>query len=483
MTDRSTGKGRLRALRHRFRGRLQLSTAAATVAALGLLSTTAFAALSPTARVEHQQTVFRGGGSDTSYEAMTALDTFYNQSPGCATVDTRIPSSSQGSTHLHDNSCVAEDINEPNTLSDPNQRLGFPPAGFAPDTTPVPQVSRRANYDHDVIMEYFPLGSSFGIRQLQRQDSVGAGVNKCGKAATAVGQGPPNPAEVAECPPLDFARSSRSLAPEEIAASGNGGLEAYGFAREALAWACIPSDTAGCGGEGADRNLTSLQISNIVKCAPGARLWSDVIPGAPAIPIRVYTAQAGSGTRSSWDTFTNGGTNTAVGRTSGPLNDSAFNGVPGTCAKEIFENNAAGIDPAEADGAFFYFSSARHSKPKSAGATVLGKVDGFSINAETVNGAVDLTTKIEGKAPHPYARTVYNVVRKNDPQGANVSKEVLEYLGPEGFLCKADAQQAPGFGAVIDIILRKEGFFRPPFAKANNTINNQLLSYCRINIP
>lgn len=487
---RASGLKWFRRINRRFDRKLQLSTCVAVITSVALLSVTAFA-VDPTIEAEHQQTVFRSGGSDTTYEMMVALDTFYNASPGCLTVDTRIKTNQSG-THLHNNTCQEEDVTE--DLVAPFDPVGHPPGGFDPDSTPTPQVSRRANYDHDVIMQHFPLGSSFGVRQLQRQDAVAAGTFKCGRsAATAAGEGPANGTVIKDCPPLDLARSSRPLSAAEINPTGNGGLRGFGYAREALTWVCFPGPTAGCSGgamagpdgvggtEDDNRNLTTAQITGIMRCDPGFRFWHEVGGGGSAaspIPIRVFSAQQGSGTRGSWDTLVNGGPLTNDGRAVGS------DGVPGTCAKAIFENNANPIiGTGEEDQAFYYFSSGRHSKPKSAAGTEQGKVNGLAVSQSTVNGVVNATTRVEGNPPHPYARTVFNIIRHNDPEGLNAPKEVREYVDENGFLCKpASKHQDVATANTLLLLIEKEGFFRPPLARSNQTLLPGHESHCRVNI-
>ncbi|MGQ0679656.1 MAG: hypothetical protein ACT4OM_08390 [Actinomycetota bacterium] len=518
--------GRLKMKRHQL-----LVMGLASLTAVSLMSVGAVA-VDPVAEEEHQQTVFRGGGSDTTYELLVALDTLYNNSPGCLTVDTRVPSGSQGTQHLHNNTCQMEDIADRNSdgivdednvapIGGPTGATGHPPFGFDPDgPDPVdgltPQSTRRANYDHDVIMQYFPLGSSFGVRQLQRQESpitpapATGTEHKCGRytaTTPAPPTGPPPGAPVTkDCAPLDFARSSSARSATEIGT----GLRQFGFAREGLSWVCFALDDtgegqpSGCAGgsmnpdgvlgdpDGSgpllsddNRTLTHAQIRGIMACDPSFDEWHEVGGAGSAanpIPIRVYQAQGGSGTRSSWDAET--GITTLEGRLVGE------NGVPTKCVRTIFENDARAIDPSEQGMAFFYFSSARHTKPEASFGTVLNKIDGVAVSPTSVVGCVGaacsppVASGVERKPAFPYTRTVWNVIRHSDPQGNNAPKELREYLSETGFLCKSSANHVENprtganFRTSIRLAMEKEGYFSLPVATHGIEPG---MSHCRIN--
>jgi ABC-type phosphate transport system substrate-binding protein len=101
-----------------------------TLAAVSLLS--ALAGPSGAALRKKSGSVF-GSGSDASYKPTSALDTLYNQSPGCRTI-----------------------IQPPETVQPTNFSC------LADDTTTI----KTENYPHDIVREAYPLGASVGITQI-----------------------------------------------------------------------------------------------------------------------------------------------------------------------------------------------------------------------------------------------------------------------------------------------------------------------------
>lgn len=437
-------------------------------------------ALDPGDPTERQQSLFRVGGSDTTYPVMAKLDSIYNASPGCRTVDTRVSSSGSATQHPHNNTCQLEDIDE-----DTNPKDGI----FDPDTDPL-QQSRRANYDHDLWAQQFPLGSSFGIRQLQRQDPGQVGT-ACGTTAT----GPNGEAPFsAPCAPMSVARSSRGPGSGEPSASDFTGLRFIGFAREGLSWVCFfNTANSGCsaGTLATSKNLTQDQINRIMKCDPtlddlanggngnGSVDWGD-IGGRTGVPIRVFQAQAGSGTRGSWDGFS---------KVTNPP-DRPLLGVPSatSCATPIFENDASQISelaPSELEEAFFYYSSARHLKNPAG--TRLGNIGGEAPVLANFVGVRSgpVGNQVEGNPVFPYTRTVYNVIRHADPQGMNANQEVRDYVGEEGFLCKPQTEHTtnPASGlnyrSTLVSALNNEGFAGIPLAQSGGPVGS-FQSHCRV---
>ncbi|MGH2772740.1 MAG: substrate-binding domain-containing protein, partial [Actinomycetota bacterium] len=243
---------------------------------------------------EHKASIYRGSGSDTTYELMTNLNKLYNQSVGCKSIH---PDKAQQTLDLK---CQAEDAN---------------------DIT-------KENYDHDVFLEHYPIGSSFGISQLNQQGLAGI-------------------------PIVDYARSSRK---PKVGDSTN--MRFIGFARDALSWACFKSTAgSGCSGMPVDAGgrptLTQAQLRSIYKCE--VTNWSQV--GGANVPIKVYQAQSGSGTRATWDEF--------------------MTFVPtDACATPVFENNSKLVATADREEAIMYYSYGRYNQQDPPGfGTTLGRID------------------------------------------------------------------------------------------------------------
>ena len=204
----------------------------------------------------------RGVGSDTTFAMMNRLGVAYQESPGC--------------TH--------------NTPTMPNDATVI--EGNCAATQPGGVITTE-NYDHEVHFGWYPTGSGNGIRQLCKQTN-------------------PKPANV---PPVNYSRSSAGSA---ATSSGNcrpgAGvtlrMKFVAYAKDGLTWV----NWAGGGGSGLT-NLTKTQLQGIfINCTVSN--WNQV--GGPNAPIIIYTAQNGSGTRSSWDFFLTGSSSTA------PLSDACI---------------------------------------------------------------------------------------------------------------------------------------------------------------
>src|SRR5262245_53991419 len=193
-----------------------------------------------------------GSGSDTTQFMMNAIDSLYLFSPGCAQL------APQGQTQWLDFSCLFPD--PPNTI-------------------------QTENYKHDQVHEAYFLGSSNGIKQLCNQGQAG----------------------VAD---IDFARSSRGPGQTDCT-----GLKFVAYARDGISWEAFNLKGSGvknmnnqsgtCAGSGGATQfcLTQSQLNGIfVACT--LTNWNQV--GGNSLKIAIYTPQAGSGTRSTWDGFVGG---------------------------------------------------------------------------------------------------------------------------------------------------------------------------------
>jgi hypothetical protein len=233
----------------------RLGAAAAALGAIGLIpiSASASGGGGPVA-----QSVL-GSGSNTTQFMMSALDTLYLYSPGCAQIPT--PS---GPTPWLDFSCQA--------------------------TNPAGTITTE-NYEHDQVHEAYFLGSSNGINQLCDQKQAG----------------------VAH---IDFARSSRAPGTSDCT-----GLKFVAYARDAISWEAFANSGSGintmkntsgtCAGSTGTTKfcLSQAQLQGIyVTCT--ITNWDQV--GGANVPISIYTPQPGSGTRSAWDGFLGGSSSNCI---------------------------------------------------------------------------------------------------------------------------------------------------------------------------
>ncbi|MHB8670270.1 MAG: type 2 periplasmic-binding domain-containing protein [Acidimicrobiales bacterium] len=299
--------------------RLFLMSLASGMAVIGLTVQSASAA--PPGNDNLSETR-HGSGSDTTYTVDQLISDLYGGSPGC-NLD---QSSTDGTPFANFRGCSPVPGSQNNTV-------------------------QSENYDHDVIAQDYPVGSSKGISLLCTQIQ-------------------PNR------PQVDYARASRDAQPSDCA-----GLSFNGFAKDGVsvevfrntAVSAAPgalqgSPAAGCdvgeapksiGGSGCTgtpvSDLTTQNIRDLwVNCS--LRDWRQLTkpntfvlptnydPTAPnSEPIIVWTAQDGSGTRNTFEQFLGGGP-------TAPSTPCIFNATetsnanyPNVLSNIIFENNALPI--------------------------------------------------------------------------------------------------------------------------------------------
>jgi len=170
-----------------------------------------------------------GQGSDTTYRVMSGLSDTYNAANGCvvATADSGTP---------------------PNYTS--------PLSG---DCVVSGQTSTiiGGNWDHDIVANKYPVGSSQGVKEL------------------LTGR-------------VDYARSSR---PPKT--SGETGSTFWGFAKDGITIVVM--------GGRAPLNITQAQAAGIWNCS--ITDWNQLDGSLPSAPIHPYGMNPSSGTKASMDTF------------------------------------------------------------------------------------------------------------------------------------------------------------------------------------
>jgi hypothetical protein len=208
-------------------------------------------AVTPPANADRVSDITKSAGSDTSYGVDGDLALFYNGSQGCEVY---------GATYG-----PAPDL-------EPNAPLTCAPNASQPSSSVVTE-----NYDHDLITNYFPTGSTDGFRQLCRREAVSV-------------------------QNIQFARSSSSpsvQAPNCTTANGGDSGTTFRwvtYAAENLGWSYWS------GGHGVS-NLSVAQLQGIfVTCS--ITNWSQL--GGPNEPIRVFAPQVTSGSLATWEAMLGG---------------------------------------------------------------------------------------------------------------------------------------------------------------------------------
>jgi hypothetical protein len=266
---------------------------------------------------------------------------------------------------------------------------------------------------------------------------------------------------------ISFARSS----------SGPGGdcsgLHYVAYARDGISWEAFNLGTGSglgnnfsnqsgtCNGSGGATKfcLTQSQLNGIyVTCT--ITNWNQV--GGANKTIAIYTPQAGSGTRKTWDGFVGGDSSHCI-----PANQLASHVIPENENTFIFANG----DQKRAIFPFSYgvWITQIHGKKKA----ILGAVDNVPVNADTI-----------GDGTFPFGRFLYNVYCDNCATGINVTPATKDYVGEEGWLCKVEADHAddPVTGAnyrteIADTITA-QGFVPIPFGVIGGGDTNK--DYCRL---
>lgn len=343
-----------------------------------------------------------GSGSDTLYPILTDLATAYMETDGC----------------------LLQSISASN----------FPPAPGAPAQMSCQSGAGAAiagdniyeNYDHDLVVNYFPQGSNAGRGQL------------CSQKTSADGSGGDRASQI---PFIDFARSSSAPGTGFQCTTAAGGelntvLRFVAFARDAVSYTHW---NTGTGGGAAVNNLTQAQLNDIfVDCT--ITDWGQV-GGSAGDPIVVYTSIAGSGTRSFWDGFVGGNSQNCI---PAQFRDGSYaNGERVIREHQMLPVEAGLNDPGAADegNSIYYMSTGLYNVSPQAGSSLLGSINGIAATQTTVQDGT-----------FPAGRDLYVVYRNSGPNSPTASSAVRRFLGfPNptatngqaiGWICKAEANHS-----------------------------------------
>jgi ABC-type phosphate transport system substrate-binding protein len=224
-----------------------------------------------------QNSLIVGSGSATTYFMMGTMDLLFNQSPGCQLFDPAGNNQPLNLACVHNN---VTDVTTGTTVTNENSASELGPVAGADQFNGL-----NENPYNDVVYEQPQLGSSNGIGQLE--DSGTNSTFK--KTCKTTGDGP--------CPTIttSFARSSRAKS-----GSDSVGMNFVAYAEDGLDWVHMTS--APGGGSSPSAGVTNLTDSQIEQIWTGQiSNWAQL--GGADAPICVYTAQDGSGTLSTWDTY------------------------------------------------------------------------------------------------------------------------------------------------------------------------------------
>jgi hypothetical protein len=185
------------------------------------------------------------------------------------------------------------------------------------------------------------------------------------------------------------------------------------------------NQTGTCAGSGGATQfcLTQSQLQGIfVTCT--ITNWNQV--GGNNVKIQIFTPQAGSGTRKTWDGFVGGDSSHCI-----PASQLATHVIP--------ENSNTPITKSEQFGAIFPFSFGVWStQVKGKNGAKLGAVDNVAVTASSI-----------ADGTFPFGRFLYNVFCATSGTGcagagdANLATQAtINYVGEEGWICKTSASHA-----------------------------------------
>jgi ABC-type phosphate transport system substrate-binding protein len=433
--------------------------------AAGALTLGAFAAPAGATLTGPANTTIVGSGSSTTFYMMQDMDTLFNQSPGC-TEYVAFPSAS--TPQPLDYSCT----DGVTTSGQQTTQSGVANA--------IPE-----NPFNDVSVQEQPLGSSNGIAQLEDQGTHGAGATSGGVSINVADN-------------VAYARSSRALKSSDLQ-----GLNFVAYAQDGVSWFHYTKINASTDTpSNAVTNLTQAQLEDIWN---GTDTNWDQVGGTKA-NIVVFSAQEGSGTQSTWDTFlgfdpsaaTNAvncytppkSTKTCVGpavifeNEDAQIQPSAFT----TSQKGYVDNNSywgasktATIQQIKKD-AIFFFSYGKYSVQCKVAATDCGgsPLKGFTNALGSVNGiAPTETTILEGT--FPVDRYLYNVYSNGSNSNlVTANAATLNYVSEIGFICNpnkglstaaVDMNTGKTYISEIQNVIEENGFFPLSAGGATGTVN------------
>jgi ABC-type phosphate transport system substrate-binding protein len=312
-------------------------------------------------------------GSDTTYFLLNDLALAYNESEGCFQTAVAAPLTPSSPKQEQ---CLGASIPEGPSGSQQNNAL------------------KTENYDHDIVFNIFPQGSSAGRRQLCLQLGAPSGTRDPRVPGVQIARSSAGPAEGFQCTGANATVNGNQIYP-----AGQRVLRFIAFAKDALTWAKWTTTT---GASTAVTNLTQVQLKGIfVDCT--IINWNQV--GGGNSPIRVWTAIQASGSRATWDTFVGGNSENCIPAQFKDGNLSNGERVIREHFAPPVEEAVNDPDAADEGNSIFFFSTGVWSTNTGARSdSILGNVNGVAPTADNI---------IDGS--FPFSRLLYNVIIQSGP--------------------------------------------------------------------
>lgn len=450
----------------------RLGTGLVALASASLLMTgTAVAGGTTTAA----NTTLVGSGSATTYNMMQAMDTLYNDQPGC---------------NLIDIASVTQELD----LGCPSAANTTPPPNVSSSYAPYPDFATSPGYTtnpaNDASMQQAPLGSGNGIKQLETT----SGTSSCTSTAPTIA--------------VDYARSSRAIGSGDCK-----GLNAVAYAVDGVSWFHYTKVNGHATPSAAVTNLSQALLTDAYNGS--LQCWNDPVvaagSGTPTFtyatsgcqPIILYTAQAGSGTFSTWQSFVGVNPETYLST----LNGTSFNiqKTDGTTGPQTYNSNdhiilenedREIINVGDEANALFFYSYGKYQVtckkglcgkiPGLHGTTSepLPKINGVAASTSSILCGSGLKTNGCGTAFFAPTRFVYNYYSNgSNPNIPQASLNTLNYVSELGFICKANTTDGTATGTAITdpntgvalhteiaAVIKAQGFITIPFQNHEGTL-------------
>ena len=334
---------------------LALAAAAAALTVNAPRPVLAATSAPPPANADRVSEISKSAGSDTGYSVLNSLAKAFNESQGC-----------ESYTGVYG---AGPDFQ-------PNAALTC-----AADSSQPASTVTTENYDHDVISNYFPTGSTDGFRQL------------CRREATSVQN-------------IQFARSSSSpSAQAPNCTTANGGDSGTTFR-----WVTFAAENVGWASWAGGHSVTNLTVDQLrgifVTCS--ITNWNQL--GGPNEPIRVFAPQVNSGSLATWEVLLGGNPTSCI-----PV---AFkDGNPANGERLVRENQAVDVEVVDT-GAEAVGLGACTGQPGCASAdlerwSIFASFSCAVWNTQPANRSASQMGSIAGNAcastSHPGKRNLYNV--------------------------------------------------------------------------
>jgi hypothetical protein len=354
------------------------TAAGAALIGVGLIAyIPAASAVAPDQGTVHTLTA---AGSDITYNVQLALDSLYEDSPGCTLVNVPAPGSTgQVGDGQKLNICSPH---QPGPKSNP----------------PGPKPVTTEDYSHDVIADFYPQGSTAGLYELCHQGSTGVPKLNFVRSGRA-------PSSTSDCTGLTGVQyANDGLAPVTFPGPITNAINAYNTAHSSTPFFFTK------------QALTELFATCVDNSNQPLVTWNQLDylgPTFPSDPIKFWSVSASYGVQNVWAKYL-GVPSPYTGAEACALAQNPSQIIPPSNASQI----ASSADPGDA---IYFYSIGLHNVTD--GQTSVLQPIGTTSAIQPTNANVQNQT-------WPVIHGLYNVYNTT-----TVTSNTLHYVGPSGWIC------------------------------------------------